>query len=67
MPIGSNSTIELLTLSEVAKILRVSPSGVRRLQRARQLPFIKIGGSLRFSKDDVGAFVQRQRVESIGN
>ncbi len=60
------STIELLTTAEVAEILRISISGVRRLQQARHLPFIKVGGSVRFSKSDIASYVKKQRVEPIG-
>jgi excisionase family DNA binding protein len=65
MLIDANSTIELLTISEVAKLLKISVSGVRRLQSGRHLPFVKIGGSVRFSKGDVLTYLKRRRVESI--
>ena len=61
-----NTTIELLTIEDVAKLLRVSPSTVRRLQQGRRLPFIKIGGSVRFAKDDIIDFLKKVRIESIG-
>jgi excisionase family DNA binding protein len=59
-----NSTIELLTITEVAEVLKISATGVRRLQQARQLPFIKVGGSVRFSKRDIIVYLEKQRVES---
>ncbi len=60
-----NTTIELLTITEVADLLRISVSGARRLQQARQIPFHKIGGSLRFSKRDIASYLEKQRVGSI--
>jgi excisionase family DNA binding protein len=59
-----NSTIELLTIVEVAEVLKISATGVRRLQQARQLPFIKVGGSVRFLKRDIIVYLEKQRVES---
>jgi excisionase family DNA binding protein len=65
MSANSGPSIELLTIAEVAELLKVSVSGVRRLQQARQLPFIKVGGSVRFSKSDIISYLEKRRVESI--
>lgn len=66
MPIDSTSVFELLTIAEVAGLLKVSISTVRRLQERRRIPFTKIGGSVRFIRSDVAAYVERGRVEAIG-
>ena len=66
MSAGSIPTLELLTIPEVADLLRVSVPTVRRLQEQRRIPFTKIGGSVRFIRGDVVAYVQQERVESIG-
>ena len=63
---GSAPTIELLTPREAAGFLRISASGIRRLQQGRHLPFFKVGGSVRFAKDDLLSYLARQRVEPIG-
>ena len=65
MPIDSGSVIELLTIAEVAELLKISGPGVRRLQQRRAIPFIKVGGSVRFSRRDVASYLERNRVESI--
>jgi len=57
--------LELLTVAETASFLRVSITGIRRLQQARHLPFFKVGGSLRFAKSDLLAYLQKRRVEPI--
>lgn len=62
----SNLPAELLTISEVARCLKISTSGVRRLQQARKLPFIKIGGSVRFVKSDLVAYLEKMRVDALG-
>lgn len=67
MPTDFSQTVELLTISEVAEILRISKTGVRRLQHGRQLPFHKVGTHVRFSKDDVVTFLAKHRVEAIGS
>ncbi|MEY9470866.1 excisionase family DNA binding protein [Bradyrhizobium yuanmingense] len=56
---------ELLTAAEVAKLLRISTSSVRRLQQRRRIPFLKVGGSIRFAKRDVISYLARQRTETI--
>jgi excisionase family DNA binding protein len=65
MSTDSGSSIELLTIAEVAKLLKVSVSGVRRLQQGRHLPFIRVGGSVRFSKHDISSYLEKRRVEPI--
>ena len=67
MPIDSDRTIELLTVSETAEFLKISTSGVRRLQTQRCIPFVKVGGSVRFTKGDIIAYVTKNRVEAIGS
>jgi excisionase family DNA binding protein len=59
-------TLELLTIYEVAPLLKISVSSVRRLQQQRRIPFVKVGGSIRFIKSDLLSYVDRERVESIG-
>jgi excisionase family DNA binding protein len=65
MSIEPDPALELLTVQEVAKMLKISASGVRRLQQARQLPFIKVGGSVRFSKRDIASYLEVRRVGPI--
>lgn len=58
--------IEMFTIKDVAELLKVSQSSVRRLQQGRHLPFVKIGGSIRFAKSDIVEYLKKGRVESIG-
>jgi len=62
----SIGSIELLTIAEMAKLLRISVSGVRRLQQGRHIPFHKVGGTVRFAKSDIASYLARNRVEAIG-
>jgi excisionase family DNA binding protein len=65
-PSGPRSTDELLTIPEVAQLLKISVAGVRRLQEQRLVPFMKIGASIRFMREDIAAYLKRQRVDRIG-
>jgi excisionase family DNA binding protein len=58
-------SIELLTIAEVATLLKISKVGVRRLQQQRRIPFLKVGGSVRFIKNDVLSYLERARIGSI--
>lgn len=58
-------TIDLLTITQTAGLLKVSVSTMRRLQQGRCIPFIKVGGSVRFSKNDIASYLGKHRVESI--
>ena len=55
---------ELLTVDELAAVLKVSPSWVyehtRTRKRAARLPYIKIGKYIRFDPHAVRAFLDRQ-------
>ena len=59
------STPGLLTIGDVAKLLKVSPQTVRRLQSDRIIPFIKIRGSVRFAENDIVEYLKKARIEAI--
>lgn len=54
--------IELLTIAETARLFKISETSVRRLQQRMLIPFCKVGGSVRFAKKDVLAYLERRRV-----
>lgn len=64
-PIGSSPAYELLTISEAALFFRISKTSMRRLQERRAIPFIKVGGSVRFAKGDLIAYLQKSRIGPI--
>jgi excisionase family DNA binding protein len=66
MPIPPDPKTELLTRDELAQLLKISRASVYRLVERRQLPFYKIGNSLRFDKRDVVAFLLQNRIEAFG-
>jgi excisionase family DNA binding protein len=65
-PSGFNTPVELLTVTEAAEFLRISKTGIRRLQQGRHLPFFKVLGSVRFSKADLLSYLEQARVRPIG-
>lgn len=65
-PGALTASIELLTAAELANALKISVSSVRRLQEQRSIPFIKIGGRIRFSKADVANYLEQARVDALG-
>lgn len=52
---------QLLTLSEVAALLKVSQRTVRRLVAAHRLPCVRVGRVLRFDTADLFRFVEARR------
>lgn len=55
---------KLLTVGEVAEILRVKPITVRRLATAKRIKFVPVGvgverQAMRFRRSDVDAFIKR--------
>jgi excisionase family DNA binding protein len=66
MSIDADPFAGLLTISDVAELLKVSVWTVRKLQRQRKIPFVKVGGSIRFERSDLAAYRKSQRVGAIG-
>lgn len=57
--------IALLDVTDVAKLLKISVSTVRRLQQLRQIPFCKVGGQIRFTKSDIVDYLKSKRVAAM--
>ena len=71
MPIGSPAaqlpSRTLLTLEEVAELLRVSKTSVYRLVERRALPFFRVSSVLRFDRGDITRFLSAGSVEPVGD
>ena len=49
---------ELLTIRELAKVLKLSPRSIWRLVKNHQLPApVRIGGSIRWRADDISLWI----------
>lgn len=53
----------LLTIDEVAQLFRVSKATVYRMIESRLIPFYKISRAIRFSEEEVIAYLEEQRVK----
>ncbi len=62
---NSLKNTKLLSPSDLAKILNISIPTVYRLIESRTISFYKVGGSLRFSEEDVIKYLEKHRVEEI--
>ncbi len=71
MPTSSSAakppTRTLLTLDEVAELLRVSKTSVYRLVERRAIRFFRVSSVLRFDLADVETFLGAGRVEPVGD
>lgn len=54
---------ELLTVAEVADMLRVSDMTVYRLIRSGELPAVRVGRNYRVGRSDLEAYLEQQVVE----
>ena len=57
----------LLTVEEVAKLLRLSPRGVYNLVAARRIPHIKLGTRVRFKAEQIEEWLTRLTVNEGTN
>lgn len=52
-----------LTVSEVANLLGKTESGIRSMIQRKELPYVKIGHSVRFDYDQIIDFLNTKRQE----
>ncbi len=58
MSITETIPIQLLTVDDVADILKVSPRTIWRMRSSRQLPKpVKIGGGIRWRQPDIETWI----------
>ena len=58
---SAHDLVPLLTLPEVADILRTSEKTIRRLVAARRLPCVRFGRQLRFDRGDVSRWLAARK------
>ena len=54
---------EFLSTKDVARLFSVSQQTVRTWYRTGQLPYVQIGMTIRFRRDDVQAFIEKNARE----
>jgi excisionase family DNA binding protein len=52
---------EIMTMAEVAKLLKCHPSTVYRLVRISDLPAFRLGSDWRFLHSEIDKWIERQR------
>lgn len=60
-----DETGEIFTLDEVAAYLKVGKRTVYRLAAAKKIPAFKVGGTWRFSRMDIDAWIKQQSMEGL--
>jgi excisionase family DNA binding protein len=56
---------KFLKPNEMANLLNISRPSVYRLIEKRQIPFYKIGGNLRFKKEDIINYLEMSHFEAM--
>jgi len=51
---------DILMIKDVAEYLKVTERTIYRLAAAKKIPAFKVGGSWRFSKADIEAWIRQQ-------
>lgn len=61
----SPSEGEILTIKQVADYLKVTERTIYRLAGAKKIPAFKVGGTWRFSRLDIDAWIKQQSMEGL--
>ena len=61
---GGHLADEILTIVEVAQLLKVAEKTVYTMAQKRELPAFKVRGQWRFKRDDLDTWIERQKVEA---
>nr|WP_282213714.1 helix-turn-helix domain-containing protein [Methylococcus capsulatus] len=56
----SASESEILTIKQVADYLKVTERTIYRLAAAKKIPAFKVGGTWRFSRQEIDQWIKRQ-------
>lgn len=57
---------EILTVQEVAALLKVADKTVYTMAQRGEIPAFKVRGQWRFKRDDINAWIERQKLEAMG-
>ena len=55
--------MEIISLKDVKSMLGISRSSIYRLIDSKEIPYYKIGGSLRFDRSEIEKFIRSCKVE----
>jgi len=57
-----DSELELLTINEVISLFKIRESKLRRAILKKEIPYVKLGGLIRFKKADLIAYINEKSV-----
>lgn len=57
--------MKLLTVEEIAELFQTSTSTIYRWVHKREIPFVKLGGKLRFSLDAIQEYIKKNSVSNL--
>lgn len=57
--------MKLLTVEEIAELFQTSTSTIYRWVHKREIPFVKLGGKLRFSQDAIQEYIKKNSVSNL--
>lgn len=61
----SPSEAEILTVKQVADYLKVTERTIYRLAAGKKIPAFKVGGTWRFSRADIDAWIKQQSMDGL--
>jgi excisionase family DNA binding protein len=61
-----SGTGEIFTLDEVAAYLKVGKRTIYRLAAGKKIPAFKVGGTWRFSRQEIDQWIKRKTEETQG-
>lgn len=59
---NNHNYYDLLTVSEIADLLRLSRVSIYRMIDSKKLPCYKLSGSLRFDRSDILEFIKNNKI-----
>jgi len=54
----------LLTVNELAKMLKLDPQTIYRKVKKNEIPFIRIGGAVRFTSEGIDKWILNKAMQS---
>ena len=57
--------MKLLTVEEIVELFQTSTSTIYRWVHKREIPFVKLGGKLRFSPDTIQEYIKKNSVSNL--
>lgn len=57
--------MKLLTIDELSTILQTSKSTIYRWVHKREIPFVKLGGKLLFSQEEIQEYIKKNSVSNL--